>query len=299
VGVGRIKECRHVTARVHFYSVISDFARAKRQKKLMASCALCGKSVPKLAKSHVYPKALHLQFADVRDDLPPIMINRKADYPGQAVQKSLGGVYGEFVCPTCERDLFGPADDAFMRLHYQLAVRPLPDAEIRMAASVVPGESDLVHRFALQTLWRWAAFPGSFVEQVDSIGYGPVIERIHDWLLNPAGTLWTDHDVAVIYRIAEDSGFAMPPCGGWRAGAIFMTVGNFTFFISSRSRGLPGLLHANRLRPENGVRVLVTTQMRSWITDPISELIADERMEQTDEFLERMRLRSRSKGRNA
>ena len=261
----------------------------------MWNCALCGACVPKLAESHVYPRALHLLFADDRDDIPPIMINRRAKYPGQVVQKSRGGVYGNFVCPGCERDLFGPADDVFMRLHHQLASWPLPDGDIEMAAHVIPGDPDLVHRFALQTLWRWAACPRRCSEQIDAIGLGPVIERIRSWLLNPAGTLWTEHDVAISYRIAQDNGFALSPSGGWRAGSIFMTVGNFTFFIASRSRGLPDSLHANRLQSENGVRLLATTRMRSWIIDPMVDMLGEGRMELTDEFIERMMLHSRSK----
>lgn len=257
----------------------------------MRNCALCEALVPKLAKSHVYPRALHLLFADDRDDVPPIMISRRAKYPGQVAQKSRAGVYGEFVCPGCERDLFGPADDVFMRLHHRLASWPLPDRDIEMMAQVVPGDPNLVHRFALQTLWRWVSCPRSFTEQVDVVGLGPVIERIRSWLLNPAGTLWTDHDVAISYRIADDNGFAIPPYGGWRAGSIFITVGNFTFFIASRSRGLPGSLHANRLQSENGVRLLATTRMSSWIIDPMVEILGEGRMEITDEFIGRMKAR--------
>lgn len=261
----------------------------------MRTCALCSASVPKLADSHVYPKALHLLFADPHEDIPPIVINRKADYPGQSVQKSLGGVHGEFVCPACECKLFGPADNEFMRLHRQISSWPLPDEHIEMAPNVVPGVPNLVHRFALQSLWRWAACPRSGIEQVDSVGFGPVMERIRTWLLNPAGTLWTQHDVAVSYRIASDHGFALPPYGGWRAGAIIMIIGNFTFFISSRARGLRGVLHANRLQAENGVRLLATTRMHDWIIDPVVDILSDGRMELTDEFLERMRAYSRAK----
>lgn len=262
---------------------------------MMGVCALCGASVLKLAESHVYPKALHLLFADKRDDIPPFRINRKADHPGRTVQKSLGGVYGEFVCPTCEFELFGPADDEFMRLHHRLSSWSLPNEQIEMAVNVIPGSPDLLHRFALQTLWRWAVCPRSGIEQTDSIGFGPVIERIQSWLLSPVGTLWTAHDVAVSYRIASDHGFVVPPCGGWRAGAISMTVGNFTFFIASRVRGLRGSLHANRLQAENGVRLLATTRMHNWITDPMVDMLGEGRMELTDEFIERMRTHSQTR----
>jgi hypothetical protein len=261
----------------------------------MKICALCGASVRKLVESHVYPKALHLLFADTRDNIPPIVINRKAAYPGQAVQKSLGGVYGEFVCTACERELFGPADNEFMRLYHQLSSWPLPDGQIEMALNVVPGSADLVHRFALQSLWRWAVCPRSCVEQVDAVGFGPVIEQIRSWLLNPAGTLWTNHDVAISYRIASDRGFAVPPRGGWRAGVICMTIGNFTFFIASRTRGLHDPLHANRLQAENGVRLLATTLMHDWIIDPMVDMLAEGRMKLADEFIERMRVHSRTK----
>lgn len=261
----------------------------------METCALCGTSVPKLAESHVYPKALHLLFADSQDNLPPIVINRKADHPSKAVQRSRGGVYGEFVCTACEHNLFGPADNEFMRLHHQLSSWPQPNGRIDIAPNVVPGSSDLFHRFALQTLWRWAACPGSGIEQTDAIGFGPIIERIRLWLLNPAGTLWTKHDVAVSYRIAEDSGFVLPPRGGWRAGVISMTIGNFTFFIASRTRGLRDGLHDYRLKMDNGVRLLATTQMHQWITDPMVEMLGGGRMELTDAFYERMRAHSRAK----
>lgn len=255
----------------------------------MRKCVLCKALVPQLAKSHVYPRALHLLFADDEEDIPPIMISRHAKYPGQVAQKSRAGVYGEFVCPDCERDLFGPADDAFMRLHHEISSWPLPGKEIEMMVQVVPGDPDLVHRFALQTLWRWAASPRSFTDKVDVVGLGPIIERIRSWLLNPAGTLWTDHDVAVSYRIADDNGFAMPPYGGWRAGSIFITVGNFTFIIASRSRGLSGPWRANRLRSENGVRLLATTQMRSWLIEPMIEMLGEGRMQIIDEFIDRMK----------
>jgi len=261
----------------------------------METCALCGNSVPKLAESHIYPKALHLLFADARDDLPPIVINRKANYPGQAVQKSLGGVYGQFVCQACEGNLFGPADNEFMRLHHHLSSWPLPDEQIEMAQSVVPGDPDLLHRFALQTLWRWAICPRSGVEQVDAVGFGPVIQRIRTWLLNPRGTLWTDHDVAVSYRIADDAGLALPPCGGWRAGAIIMTIGRFTFFIASRTRGLRESMHANRLQAENGVRLLTTTNMHDWIISPVVGMLEGGRMELADEFMKMMRVYSQAK----
>lgn len=261
----------------------------------MGTCALCGAIVLRLAESHVYPKALHLLFSDARDDLPPFVINRKAVYPGQTVQKCLGGVYGEFVCPDCEFKLFGPADNEFMRLHHQLSSWPLPDGQIEMAPNVVPGDPNLLHRFALQTLWRWAVCPRSDIEQVDAVGFGPVIERIRSWLLNPGGTLWTKHDITVSYRIADDHGLALPPQGGWRAGVIVMTIGNFTFFLASRTRGLRSSLQANRLQAENGVRLLATTRMHDWIIDPVADMLREGRMEMVDEFMERMRNYSRAR----
>ena len=261
----------------------------------MGNCALCDTSVTKLAESHVYPKALHLLFANALDNIPPVVVNRKANYPGQAVQKSLGGVYGEFVCQACECKLFGPADSEFMRLLHQLSSWPLPGGQIELTPNVVPGSPNLMHRFALQTLWRWAVCPKNGLEQVDAVGFGPVIERIRTWLLNPVGTLWTGHDVSVSYRIANDHGFALPPRGGWRAGVIVMTIGNFTFFIASRARGLRELLHANRLQAENGVRLLATTRMHDWIIDPMVDMLGDGRMELTEKFIDRMRAHSRAK----
>lgn len=261
----------------------------------METCALCGTTVPRLAKSHVYPKALHSLFSDTQDDLPPFVISRKAVYPGQAVHRCLGGVYGKFVCPVCECKLFGPADNEFMRLHHQLSSWPMPNGQIEMAPSVVPGDPNLLHRFALQTLWRWAVCPRSGVEQVDTVGFGPVIERTRSWLLNPTGTLWTKHDITVSYRIADDHGLAIPPRGGWRAGVIVMTVGNFTFFIASRTRGLCGSLQANRLQAENKVRLLATTRMHNWIIDPMVDMLGEGQIERVDEFIKRMQAHSRAK----
>ena len=262
----------------------------------METCALCSATVPRLAESHIYPKALHLLFSDARDSLPPFVINRKAAYPGQAVQKCRGGLYGKFVCPICESKLFGPADNEFMRLHHQLSSWPLPDEQIEMAPNLVPGDPNLLHRFALQTLWRWAVCPRSGIEQIDTVGFGPVIQRIRSWLLNPAGTLWTNHDVAASFRIADDHGLAVPPRGGWRAGVIVMTIGKFTFFIASRTRGLRGSLQANCLRAENGVRLLATTRMHNWIIDPMVDMLGQGRMELVDEFVEGMRDYSRARG---
>jgi hypothetical protein len=147
--------------------------------------------------------------------------------------------------------------------------------QIEMAPNLVPGDPNLLHRFALQTLWRWAVCPKSGIEQVDTVGFGPVIQRIRSWLLNPAGTLWTNHDVAANFRIADDHGLAVPPRGGWRAGVIVMTIGKFTFFIASRTRGLHGSLQANCLRAENGVRLLATTRMHNWIIDPMVDTLRE------------------------
>jgi hypothetical protein len=260
---------------------------------LMKTCTLCGNSVPNLAESHVYPKALHLQFSDARGDVPPFVINRKAAHPNQTVQKSRGGIYGEFACQVCESKLFGPADNEFMRLHHQLSSWPAPDAPIEMAPNLVPGNPDLLHRFALQTLWRWAVCSRNDIEQVDAVGFGPIIERIRCWLLNPAGTLWTMHDVAASYRIACDSGVVIPPRGGWRAGMIVMTVGNFSFFIASRVRGLRGSLHTHRLQDEGEVRLLATTAMHDWILDPVVDVLGEGGINHVDEFVERMRAHSR------
>ena len=74
-----------------------------------------------------------------------------------------------------------------------------------------------------------------------------------------------------------------------------MTIGNFTFFIASRTRGLHDPLHANRLQAENGVRLLATTRMHDWIIDPMVDMLAEGRMKLADEFVERMRVHSRTK----
>lgn len=259
----------------------------------MHSCAICGEKVPKLAQSHVYPKALHRLFNDPEDEVPPLTINRKAAYPGQAARRSRGGVYGEFVCPRCESEAFGPADNQFMALHHQLSSWPIPDGPIEMIEQLVPGDPDLLHRFALQTLWRWDACRRDHFEMLDAVGFGPVIERIRLFLLNPGGTLWTGLEVAVSYRIARDSGLVVPPFGGWRAGQIIMTIGKFTFFIASRTRGLRGSIRNHCLRDEGGVRVLATTRMHDWIVDPVAEMLSGGRVAQVDDLLDRMRAHSR------
>lgn len=261
----------------------------------MHTCALCGSSVPVLAESHVYPKALHLLFADTDDEIPPFTIHRTAVHPGQAVQRIRGGVYGQFVCPRCENERFGPADNAFMALHHRLSSWPLPDGQMEMVEQLVPGDPDLMHRFALQTLWRWDACRRDHFEQMDAVGFGPVIERIRSWLMKPAGTLWTGLDVAVSYRIAKDEGLVVPPFGGWRAGSIIMTVGKFTLFVASRTRGLRAPLRDHRLSDEGGVRVLATTNMQDWIVEPVADMLSMGRMAQADALLERMRSHSKAK----
>lgn len=261
----------------------------------MATCALCGTTVAKLAKSHVYPKSLHALFADAEDDVPPLAIRRNPNHTGQAVQKSLGGVYGRFVCASCEDKCFGPADNEFMRLHHQLSSEPLPDSKIELAPQLVDGSPELLHRFALQTFWRWIACPDSGVGETNGVGFGPVIERVRGWLQIPGGTLWTGLDVVVSYRIAADDGFALPPIGSWRAGAINMTVGNFSFFMTSRVKGLPPSLQPYCLHAENGVRLLATTEMHNWIIDPMADMLGNGRMEETSAFIERLRAYSRNK----
>ncbi|KRE82910.1 hypothetical protein ASG75_15330 [Rhodanobacter sp. Soil772] len=76
-----------------------------------------------------------------------------------------------------------------------------------------------------------------------------------------------------------------------------MTIGSFTFFLASRTRGLRGSLQANRLQAENGVRLLATTRMHDWIIDPMVDMLGEGRMELADEFMERMRAYSRARRR--
>ena len=70
--------------------------------QLVGQCKLCGRT-EKLVKSHVVPKALHL---DAQPEFDTMTIYSQAVAYGK---RSPSGVYGRFLCRDCE-ELFGPYD---------------------------------------------------------------------------------------------------------------------------------------------------------------------------------------------
>ena len=252
----------------------------------MLTCNLCQQHTTSFADSHVYPLALHRLFGS--DDTGPFVVNRTPDHPARTVTRSPRGSHGRFVCHECESERFGPADNSFMGLYHRLAGIGAARETIPPQPQIVEGDPSMLHRFALQTLWRWAKCPETGLTDRN---YGPIVDRIRGWLQDPAGTLKSGCEVAVFYKIDMPGGLAIPPSGGWSARTIYFTVGPFTFVVASRNLRLSGVLQEFRLRDVGHVQLIVTTELHPLLTQPFAEMLADGRAEKIEQYLAARRRR--------
>lgn len=252
---------------------------------MMRQCGLCLQLVPKLADSHVYPRAL--QRLMHTEDKPAFVIRANASHPARTASKSLSGVHGYFVCPACERDAFQDGDNEFMALYHRLAAKPVsfqPGQEERHV--IVPGNPDLIHRFALQTLWRWYACPEAGLNESD---LGSLYERLRGWLARPGGTLRTGWGVAVHNIQGPLTMAALPPMGigGPNRKLFALTLPSFALYIAADRCWLPGGYEPITLRAGSGVNMFATPDVPKPLLAAYDALLTPEVIERTDAYLQR------------
>lgn len=111
-------------------------------------CKLCGQPTNTFAKSHVIPKALHL---DERGEDAFLWILKGGCEPPQ---RSPSGEYDQIVCPPCEKR-FGPWDDYGVELIRRLrAGDGVPYGDIAVGIEVDYARLKL---FVMSMLWRASA----------------------------------------------------------------------------------------------------------------------------------------------
>lgn len=254
----------------------------------MPTCALCLADVSEFADSHVYPLALHKQMHS--EDMPAFTVHAKPTHPARTAVKSRKGTHGYFVCHPCEHDLFQEGDNEFMKLYHRLDKKPLPVREgDRSRLVTVPGDPGLIHRFALQTLWRWFACPEAALDRAE---IGPLYDRLRGWLLQPGSTLRSGWGVAVQHSQGSLTMAALPPAviipRGERSGRfLILTVPRFLFYIALDRCWLPGRFADITLRAGSSVNMVLSYDFPNIVVEGFAHVFKDGGLERTEAFVER------------
>ncbi len=113
----------------------------------MLECALCRNAVDQLVDSHVIPRALH---ADAKGDNPFLLIVRQE---AKWSQRSMTGVYGQFVCENCER-IFNDWDTHGVEVLKALPTAPDERGQLAFTMASEDFNYSLLKLFALSMLWH-------------------------------------------------------------------------------------------------------------------------------------------------
>ena len=251
----------------------------------MRICSLCQQPTGVFADSHVYPLALHHLLAN--GPVPPFVLHADPPHPNAGVSKNLGGEHAHFVCHECEQRQFGPADNEFMRTYHAVAERTPPISDEETIADLIPGNPALIHRFAIQTLWRghMSGLPLYRQPYLDHVA-----ERFRRMLLSSTSTIDTGWEVAVVLCDRPGAMLVLPP---WRGGSqlegqmITMVLPRFTFLVASNTRWLPiRSLQKHILRPGREVQVLRVGVLPEFVANHIPELVG-KREDRARDFIAR------------
>jgi len=127
----------------------------------MPTCPLCDQWTDKFADSHIVPNAISKELRNGTEPLAVLKVAPQANH-WEHVKKNYGGITARIVCETCERVHFQDADNCIVPF-----LRSLPSSNPKFDLPVMadglrtfqvrayPGDPGLVHRFALQTLFRF------------------------------------------------------------------------------------------------------------------------------------------------
>ena len=255
----------------------------------MLTCNLCRQPAERFVDSHVYPRALHRQMHD--GESQAFAINSNPDHPKQSVQRDPSGRHGYYVCRTCEDQRFNLGDDEVCRLFHALRRHP-PGELLTLKQGIVrvTGDPVRLHRFALQTIWRWSTLDESRMKP----RVGPLVERIQEWLMADKETIDSGREVAVVYHQHDMDMIVLEPSRFGRVGKemIVFTVPTMTFIVPMRTRWLPGRLREGALRREGLVRMLVTKEAPGFVLRPLEHMLAEGRMAMAEEYVAGLEARS-------
>ena len=199
----------------------------------IGTCRLC-RAVGKLVKSHVIPMALHLNVKPKDDNL------RIYSDSARRGQRSHTGVYGSFLCESCE-NAFAPYDKygvEFVKRHKD----GLGDSPICV-------DYAKLKLWVMSMLWRADACDRMLYEKVD-LG-----QKWHKALADSirSKTPGDANHFSVVATIFDDSrlGAIFPPFPGKLSGVNFYKFylpWGFTFFVKVDQRRPPQMLEPVTLK---------------------------------------------------
>lgn len=132
------------------------------------SCKLCNSPGPLHPKSHVIPQWMYKMLPQ---DGRPMQI--ASSHHGEHQQKSRTGIWGSYVCPSCEK-IFAAWDNYAAKI---LRQQPTTTAQ---GWNFGPYEHTQMKFFFLSILWRAHACEHQFVEPVDLNSHAkPLGECLH------------------------------------------------------------------------------------------------------------------------
>jgi hypothetical protein len=139
-------------------------------------CALCLNKIDKFVKSHIIPKSFYEEFREKE-----LTGFSKNSYP----KRYQNGIYGEFLCETCEKK-FNQYDELAAKLIKQGLSRQIiggaGEKELSYFENAFNYKKNL-HQFGLSVLWRASA---SGRKEYEALALGDYKEAIRTSLLNDA-----------------------------------------------------------------------------------------------------------------
>lgn len=248
----------------------------------MPICGLCQKNVDQLVDSHVIPKAI-TRGMQGKSGKPLAAINLRHNTRGNPVTKNYGGIYAQIVCADCERVHFQDADTYLVDFRRNLLLKRTkyklhpnggaPSLRLRQHA----GNPDLVHRFAIQTIFRAHLSQRSECDQINLANNESLFREL---VISPASTLDSDWHVSlrlVIHPLADL--LQSPSLVNSTPPFFTIALPNLTILVAASKAGLPPGFSDVRLRKGEPLTVwhskrlasnemnLITTSVSPWLDE--------------------------------
>ncbi len=214
----------------------------------MPVCRLCEREVPKLAKSHLLGNGAHRRLATpegVSAHLDPA-----APRPELAVSRRFTGPYDWFACGDCERVHFQLGDDYVFRLldavqqdRTRWRVHEAGGGTLKHRQHA--GRPDLLHRYALQCLFREHLSRSRFE-------LGVVAADFEELVVDSEPTIESSFGVMVTYIREESSRYCTGgvPMDERGSHPIFVfTIPHLLFTVAASRAGLPLAYRPFQLEP--------------------------------------------------
>ncbi|MEI7038071.1 hypothetical protein [Fulvimonas yonginensis] len=231
--------------------------------------------MPKLAKCHVYPESISAELGGEARAL----VTMSLEGGGRSSYARAGMYDREIVCPSCE-ELFKDADDCAIDFRRRVLgwvppyrFLPYPDATIKLP--IFPGDSRLLHQFAVQS-WLRAHLSNRFIEKENK---NSDLERIiAKAILDKSETIDLGIQVAYVFDVSPFGRLMMNPISHTAVFPMYeLAMGRMTVLIASTDKGLPPGFRDIALNGTNEALVYRTRRFNDMRLDIFAEFYSSNR----------------------